>query len=106
MESALMKRVVPLLLLGLAACAPQPTLRPGGEPIMITPDEEGTRSNACRADTYQRLLGIPESQLLRTRILAPVRIIRPNSAVTADFIPGRLNIELDDTGTVTRVYCG
>ncbi|MEO1704828.1 MAG: I78 family peptidase inhibitor [Pseudomonadota bacterium] len=39
-------------------------------------------------------------------MLGPVRVIRPGTAVTMDFIATRLNIFLDDTDTVTRVSCG
>lgn len=61
---------------------------------------------ACRADEFQSLLGQTHSDLLRVEILAPVRIIRPNEAVTMDFIANRLNIALDENEVVTRVFCG
>ena len=34
------------------------------------------------------------------------RIIPPGTAVTMDYIPDRLNLEVDDQGLITRVYCG
>tara|TARA_R110000824_G_scaffold118960_14_gene272247 strand:+ start:381774 stop:382133 length:360 start_codon:yes stop_codon:yes gene_type:complete len=38
--------------------------------------------------------------------LGSIRIIRPGMAVTKDYRPNRLNIDLDDEDRVTRVYCG
>ena len=35
-----------------------------------------------------------------------VRVIRPGQAVTMDFRSDRLNIEVDDKETVTRITCG
>lgn len=38
--------------------------------------------------------------------LGSMRLIRPGTAVTKDYRPNRLNIDLDDQDRVTRVYCG
>lgn len=35
-----------------------------------------------------------------------VRVIRPGDMVTKDFREGRLNVELDDQGEITKIYCG
>ncbi|PKP79224.1 MAG: hypothetical protein CVT81_00510 [Alphaproteobacteria bacterium HGW-Alphaproteobacteria-3] len=35
-----------------------------------------------------------------------IRVIRPDQAVTQDFRPDRLNVELDAEDNVTRIYCG
>ena len=34
------------------------------------------------------------------------RFISPGDAVTMDYSPERLNFDLDETGTITRVWCG
>jgi hypothetical protein len=34
------------------------------------------------------------------------RIIRPGMAVTMDYSPTRLNITIDENGSIDRVYCG
>ena len=36
----------------------------------------------------------------------PYRIIRPGDAVTQDFSPERINLNVDETGMVTSVTCG
>ncbi|GMV61885.1 MAG: hypothetical protein AMXMBFR74_10540 [Parvibaculum sp.] len=38
--------------------------------------------------------------------VATIRVIRPDQAVTQDFRPDRLNVELDAEDKVTRIYCG
>ncbi|MEM6479381.1 MAG: I78 family peptidase inhibitor [Pseudomonadota bacterium] len=73
---------------------------------MLTRTEPREVSTSCRADEFQRLVGMSHSELLRVRILGPVRVIRPGMAVTTDFSATRLNIALDESETVTRVFCG
>lgn len=34
------------------------------------------------------------------------RIIRPDMAVTQDYWPTRLNIDVNEDGRITRVWCG
>ena len=60
---------------------------------------------ACGADEYQSLLG---SNIAAVTLPAEsnIRTIGPDEAVTMDFLPSRLNIAYDDSGTITRVYCG
>lgn len=38
--------------------------------------------------------------------VATIRVIRPDQAVTQDFRPDRLNVELDAEDKVTRIFCG
>lgn len=81
-------------LLLLAGCIVEPMPEP-------LPD-----GDACGAAGLQGFVGQDEAILAATTFVAPVRIIRPGTAVTMDFSPGRLNIELDARGKITRVYCG
>lgn len=37
---------------------------------------------------------------------AGVRVIFPGTAVTMDYRPERLNVEIDEADIVARVYCG
>jgi hypothetical protein len=34
------------------------------------------------------------------------RILKPGSVATMDFSPDRLNVEINDQGVVTRLFCG
>lgn len=36
----------------------------------------------------------------------PLRILKPGDAYTQDFAPNRVNIDLDEAGIVTRIWCG
>lgn len=81
-----------LLMLPLGACvvqAPPP------------PDMTAT----CGAEGLQGLVGQQESVLATMRFGQPVRIIRPGMAVTMDYRPDRLNIEVDASGRIIRVHC-
>lgn len=36
----------------------------------------------------------------------PYRVLKPGDAMTQDYSPARVNIEIDDTQTITRIWCG
>jgi hypothetical protein len=76
----------------LAACVE-------GESPMPTED-------ACGASMMGDLVGQNRSVLETMKFAGPVRIIEPGMAVTMDYIETRLNIELNEAGTITRVSCG
>lgn len=38
--------------------------------------------------------------------VASIRVIRPGDNVTMDYRTDRLNVELNENGNVTRIYCG
>ena len=78
----------------LAACQPDTA----GKDLMNNPD-------ACKASTYQSLIGTPVDAADFSGHDA-VRIIPPNSAVTMDYSPTRLNVDTDADGIILRIYCG
>lgn len=61
---------------------------------------------ACGAPGLQGLVGQHRRVLETMRFAVPVRVIEPGMAVTMDYSPQRLNIELDAGGRITRVSCG
>lgn len=63
-------------------------------------------ANACGADDLQGLVGKSARVLETMRFGQPVRIIRPGMAVTMDYSPARLNIEIDAAERIIRVSCG
>jgi hypothetical protein len=77
----------------LAACVEEP-------PIAIPGDD------ACGASALQDLVGQPARVLDGMRFADPVRVIRPGMAVTMDYSPNRLNIEIDAAEVIARVVCG
>lgn len=97
-----------LLLTG--ACATQPP----GQP---EPAESGNAQSVeqapgrCDAEKAQRFIGKPYTDVLgdearQSSGAAILRPIRPGQAVTMDYREDRLNLELDENGTIVRARCG
>jgi len=61
--------------------------------------------NACGAAELQGLVGQPASVLRTMKFGLDTRIIRPETVVTMDYRPDRLNIDIDAGERITRVYC-
>ena len=95
-----MRYLILLAALAVSACSGQP--RAPGEARPPAVETEG----ACGAAKYGALLGQPSEALEKVLILAPVRIIRPGSAVTMDFIAHRLNFQIDAANRIARITCG
>jgi len=89
-----MKQIVLALAapLALAACLAE-------EPA-ATPDPD-----QCGASALQGLVGQPQAVLDTMRFAEGTRIITPGMAVTMDYRPDRLNIEIGDSGLIERVHC-
>lgn len=83
------------VLAGLAACQPVP---PQGA-------QRPSESEACGASRFQVLLGQPEAALRAMVLPDPHRVIPHGAAVTMDYNPSRLNIELDKARRVARISC-
>lgn len=66
--------------------------------------QRGAEPQACGAQDYQGLIGQDAAAALA--VPDPKRIYRMDEAVTQDFMPTRINIQLDDTDTIFAVTCG
>lgn len=95
-----MTRVVLPLLLGLAACAAPPT-----PPKLALDAPLVVPSNVCQARVAGQAVGARPTTIVFAPGL-PHRVIRPGDPVTRDYRPERVNIAVDATGRVTRVFCG
>ncbi|MEX0970479.1 MAG: I78 family peptidase inhibitor [Paracoccaceae bacterium] len=62
--------------------------------------------DACGASALQDLVDQPADRLATMRFVAPMRVLRPNSAATMDHRPERINIAVDNRGVITSVTCG
>lgn len=65
----------------------------------------------CGADKLGRWLNVLPTDDVKAQIAAaagerPIRYIAPGDAVTLDFSPSRLNIELGDDGRIKLFRCG
>jgi hypothetical protein len=90
-----------LIPLGLAACVEiESPPCPGDIPPPLPPEDR------CGAPDLQFLRGQPETVLQTMKFGVPVRIIQPGMAVTMDYNPTRLNIEIDESGNIFRISCG
>lgn len=88
------------------ACTPVPPAENSGEPGPIE-EAEGM----CDSSRAQSLVGRPASselgaEALRLTGARGLRWIQPGQAVTMDFRPDRLNIELDSQNRVVKLRCG
>lgn len=88
------------------APAPAESLKP------LPPEQPPAPGNdECGASGLSSLLNSLPTDDVMTRIRAsvgdtPIRTIRPGSAVTMDFRPDRLNIELGEDGRIKLFRCG
>ena len=89
----------PLAFLALAACS---------SGIIGDPGTSGPRQRAesCGAADYRHLVGQPRSAVQGVPLPPDVRLIGPDTAVTMDHAPGRLNIRYDASGIIREVSCG
>ncbi|MEL7461339.1 MAG: I78 family peptidase inhibitor [Pseudomonadota bacterium] len=76
----------------LTACA--------AESVDAPPDD------SCGAPVLSHLVGQDMSALAAMTFPDTTRFIAPDTAITMDFSPTRLNFDLDDAGVITRVWCG
>lgn len=88
------------LLLALAACAGEAPPGPGAPP----PDP--AVPDTCGLSGVAGLTGGKVGRLPDAGGWQSLRVIRPGQAVTMDFSPTRLNVELDGTDRILRMSCG
>src|SRR5262245_60224896 len=99
----------------LAACgpttAPADTQTPAAEtlaaPTAAPPANaaEATAQDTCGAAAFQAIVGTPASGVNQASLPPGARIITPNTMVTQDFNPTRLNIAVDANGNVASLSC-
>lgn len=76
-----------------------------------TPSDDAAPAGACRTEGLQSLIGQEATselgaQAMRISGARALRWIRPGDAVTMDYSPTRLNVNLDAAGRVERFACG
>lgn len=67
--------------------------------------ESVQQPDTCQAASFNYLIGKPASVLDGMRFAQPMRHIAPNTAVTMDYRAERLNVESNEKGVITRLYC-
>lgn len=94
-----------LLLAGCGVVVPAPPAGPSLPPVPAPADD------TCGAAPHAALVGQPATALERVMILRQVRLIRPGTPVTEDFMPARINFHIsapDVAGVerIARIACG
>lgn len=67
---------------------------------------EEPEQNACGAAGMQGLIGQDDDVLAAMTLSQGTRFIYPGTPVTEDYSPSRLNIDIDQYGLITGVWCG
>ncbi|MEM8978396.1 MAG: I78 family peptidase inhibitor [Pseudomonadota bacterium] len=67
---------------------------------------EQTLPDTCNRASLTTYLDQPVTSLETVLLLQPVRVIRPNQAVTKDYREDRLNIHLNADDVIVRLSCG
>ncbi len=60
----------------------------------------------CDVHAMQVLVGKDTTFLETMRLTNPVRVLNLGDAVTEDYSPDRLNVELDEQGIISQIWCG
>lgn len=71
-----------------------------------TGSENAAEMGACGAADLQYMVGQSADVLATMRFRTPMRVVGPDTAVTMDYNPERINIAVDDRGYITAVTCG
>ena len=98
----------------IAACAA--ALAACGETTVSTPPEtvvaeaptnaaEATAQDTCGAAAHLALVGTSASAIDLATLPAGTRIVTPETMVTQDFVPARLNITTSTDGNVASLNC-
>lgn len=78
-------------------------------------DVYGNYQRSSRGRALKGKCDITYAQTLTGRTFADLRLkerpvnyrlIKPNTFITKDYRAGRVNLELDDAGIITKSYCG
>lgn len=97
-----------MLALLASACAPPaqpPSESPAAEtPAMPQTAAEATAQDTCGAAQYRSMIGVNIAAATFPAD-AGIRIIQPDSIVTEDFSPQRLNVIVDANGVITSLEC-
>jgi len=72
----------------------------------IAPTQPIPFEDTCGAGQFETLLGEPAADHDLSTPGRPQRILPPNTIITQDYRPERLNIDLDAAGRITRLWCG
>jgi hypothetical protein len=97
--------------LALAACGGHgAAAQPAASALQVVGSGQPPR-NQCNVQAAQLLVGQRFDADTLARALAAAgadtaRMLRPDSLITKEYMPGRLNVVVDADSRIVRVYCG
>lgn len=106
------------LLVSMFADLDKPPPRPPGpEPVQSAYNFRGANSQAQSQGVFDALeqavacdfsewIGRTVDENILKGLGRPYRVLPPGSAMTMDHSPERINLDLDENGIITRVWCG
>lgn len=100
-----MKPMFLLFAVLMAACTPVPDPAPAPLP----PADNGLverEPDSCGAGDLQHLIGQNEGMIRTVRTKGAYRIIPPGALVTQEYDSFRLDVHVDDAGTILKLSCG
>jgi hypothetical protein len=86
------------------ATPPDQPMPPAAEPSAPQPIDP--TADTCNMAQYASIVGMPATDAAVPPAGATVRHIRPDTQVTMDYSPTRLNIDINADGVITGVRCG
>lgn len=98
-----MKRLVLASVIGLAACQ---TGGPAANGSSAEAPATADRESPCAADRFAYLVGTSGDAINAGMFPQGSRILRPGMVMTMDYRGDRMNIVINESGKVDRVYCG
>ena len=90
---------LPLIALAATACSPPPPAALPPAPTACGAEKLGKFVGKARADAIS-------AEVARISGAKGIRWISPGMAVTMDYREDRLNVDLDESGVITRFRCG
>jgi hypothetical protein len=114
MQSSHLKTLVTAAALAATFFAPaaesraaEPQAAEPHSPVALAPDHAQWAGKTLVRNGALPPAAVPADRLVHERdIPKPYRIIAPGSFVTQDYHPDRLNLYVDDNGTITRINFG
>ena len=86
-----------VLVLALGACA---------EMSVGVPGEPGAAPGSCAADAHQDWVGQRVDVLNDADLPEGTRVLFPTTPATMDYREDRMNVEVDKSDVISRVFCG
>lgn len=68
--------------------------------------DNGKAAKQCEVSKFEYLVGQSQTKIDEAGFPKTARFIEPDAMVTRDFKAERLNVDVDENGIITRLWCG